>query len=60
MEPFATEGARVRKGESVCIVEAMKMMNEIAAPYDCVIEEVLVENEAAVGYEEPLFRIRRL
>ena len=60
MDPFVNIGQTVKKGENVCIIEAMKMMNEISAPYDCLIEEVMVENETAVGYDQPLFRIRGL
>lgn len=59
MDPFVSIGQRVTKGQHVCIVEAMKMMNEISAPYDCIIENILVTNESTVGYDEPLFKIRR-
>lgn len=59
-EPYVTAGSTVKKGETVCIVEAMKMMNEVAAPCDCVIEEVLKENATAAGFDEPLFRIREI
>ena len=58
--PFATVGAQVKKGQTVCILEAMKMMSEIPAPYNCVIEEILVEDGTLVGYDAPLFRIREL
>lgn len=58
--PFAAAGATVRKGEPVCLIEAMKMMSEVPAPCDCVIEAVLVENGAAVAYDTPLFRVREL
>ena len=58
--PYVTAGAKVRKGDTVCIVEAMKMMNEVKADCDCVIEEVLKENGSAAGFEEPLFRIREI
>ena len=59
-EPFVKVGDQVKKGQTVCILEAMKMMSEIPAPMDCVIEEILVENGSLVGYEAPLFRVRRL
>ncbi len=59
-EPFVKKGDSVKRGDTLCIVEAMKMMNEIRAPYDCVIENILVSNGAAVGYDEPLFVIREL
>ncbi|MCR4601526.1 MAG: acetyl-CoA carboxylase biotin carboxyl carrier protein, partial [Clostridia bacterium] len=60
MDPYVRVGKTVKKGDTVCIIEAMKMMNEIAAPYDCVIEEVLKENEEAAGFDDLLFRIRGL
>lgn len=59
-EPFVKVGDQVKKGQTVCILEAMKMMSEIPAPMDCVIEELLVENGSLVGYDAPLFRVRRL
>ena len=59
-EPYVKAGEKVRKGAVVCIVEAMKMMNEIKAPCDCVIEEVCAANATPVGFEDPLFRIREL
>ena len=59
-EPYVTEGSTVKKGETVCIVEAMKMMNEVVAPCNCIIEEVLKENATAAGFDEPLFRIREI
>lgn len=58
-EPYVTAGSSVKKGETVCIVEAMKMMNEVVAPCNCIIEEVLKENATAAGFDEPLFRIGR-
>lgn len=58
--PFATVGSKISKGQTICIIEAMKMMSEIPAPEDCIIEEVLVENGAFVGFESPLFRVKEL
>lgn len=58
-EPFVKVGDQVKKGQTVCILEAMKMMSEIPAPMDCVIEEVLLENGSLAGYDAPLFRVRR-
>ena len=58
--PFAAVGMTIRKGAPVCLIEAMKMLSEVPAPCDCVIEEVLAENGAAVAYDAPLFRIREL
>ncbi|MEA5060214.1 MAG: biotin/lipoyl-containing protein [Candidatus Pelethousia sp.] len=56
--PFVSAGDTVKKGQTVCIIEAMKMINEIPAPCDCVIEKALVENGTVAGYNEPLFLIR--
>ena len=49
---------RVKKGQTLGIVEAMKLMNEIESEYDGVVEAVLVNNEDVVEYGQPLFRIR--
>jgi len=53
-------GDHVKKGQTVCIIEAMKLMNEIDVDYDCEIESILVSNEQKVEYGQPLFRIRKL
>ena len=58
--PFVTPGTRVKKGETLCLIEAMKMMSEVPAPADCVVEEVLGRDGEAVGFGQPLFRIRRV
>ena len=57
--PFVKVGDPVKKGQTVCILEAMKMMSEIPAPMDCVIEEILVDNGALAAFDAPLFRVRR-
>ncbi len=59
-EPFVKEGQRVKKGDVLCIIEAMKLMNEIEAEYDGVVEKILVENAQPVEYGQPLFVIRPL
>lgn len=56
--PFVTAGDRVEKGQTVCLIEAMKMMSEVSAPCDCVIEEVVKANGELVSFGEPLFRCR--
>ena len=56
-EPYVEVGDIVKKGQIVCIVEAMKLMNEIESEVDGKIAEILVENERPVEYGEPLFRI---
>jgi acetyl-CoA carboxylase biotin carboxyl carrier protein len=56
-ENFCDVGKRVRKGDTLCIIEAMKLMNEIEAEFDGVIKEILAENEQPVEYDQPLFVI---
>jgi len=57
-KPFVSPGDRVSKGQVLCIVEAMKLMNEIESDCDGEILEALVANGQPVEYGEPLFRIR--
>ena len=57
---FVETGAKVRKGQAVCIVEAMKLMNEIEAEADGKIEEILVKNGEHVEYGQHLFRLSRV
>lgn len=57
-EPFVKVGDAVVKGQTLGIVEAMKLMNEIESEYDGVVEEILVENTQTVEYGQPMFRIR--
>ncbi|MGI6498176.1 MAG: acetyl-CoA carboxylase biotin carboxyl carrier protein [Oscillospiraceae bacterium] len=57
--PFVSQGQTVREGETMCIIEAMKMMIEIAAPFDGVVAEIFAQDSQPVGYGEPLLRIRR-
>lgn len=56
-EPFVRLGEEVAAGQVMCIVEAMKMMNEITATADGVVREVLVENAMPVEFGQTLFRI---
>lgn len=56
-DPFTDIGRRVKKGDTLCIVEAMKLMNEIEAEFDGVIKEILVDNEQPVEFDQPLFVI---
>ena len=58
--PFAAPGTQVKKGETLCLIEAMKMMSQVPAPADCVVEEVLAADGEAVGYGAPLFRVKRV
>ena len=57
-KPFVEVGTTVKEGDILCIIEAMKLMNEIPAERDGVIEAVCAENGQVVDYGTPLFRIR--
>jgi acetyl-CoA carboxylase biotin carboxyl carrier protein len=57
---FVKVGDHVKNGQTVCILEAMKLMNEIQSEFDCEIEAVLVSNEQKVEYGQPLFRVKKL
>ena len=56
-ESFVKVGDRVEKGQTLAIVEAMKLMNEIESDYAGVVTEILAENESPVEYGQPLFKI---
>ena len=56
-EPFVKAGDRVKKGDVVCIVESMKMFNNIEAEQDGIIEEICVDNGQIVEFGQPLVRI---
>jgi len=58
MSPFVDVGTRIKKGQVLCIVEAMKLMNEIESEIEGSIVQILVENGQAVEYGEPLFKIK--
>ncbi len=55
--PFVSVGTRVTKGQVLCIVEAMKLMNEIESDVDGTISKILIENGQPVEYGEPLFLV---
>jgi acetyl-CoA carboxylase biotin carboxyl carrier protein len=57
-DPFVEVGSRVKKGQVLCIIEAMKLMNEIESDADGVIAEIYPQNAQAVEFGEPLFAIR--
>jgi len=55
--PFVEVGQKVKKGQTLCIVEAMKLMNEIETEVDGTVAEILVQNATPVEFGEQLFRI---
>ena len=57
-DPFVNEGDRVKKGDVIGVIEAMKLMNEIVAPRDGVITEILVENGKMAEYDQVLMKIK--
>ena len=56
--PFVSAGEKVKKGQTVCLLEAMKSMIEVPAPCDCVIEEILKANGELAAFGEALMRYR--
>jgi acetyl-CoA carboxylase biotin carboxyl carrier protein len=59
-DSYVKVGDKVKAGQTVCIVEAMKIMNEIQAEFDCEILEILVEDGQAVEFDTPLYKVRRV
>jgi acetyl-CoA carboxylase biotin carboxyl carrier protein len=57
-EPFVDIGSQIRKGDTLCIVEAMKSMNEIESEVDGIIKEILAENGKMVEYDQTLFKVK--
>jgi acetyl-CoA carboxylase biotin carboxyl carrier protein len=58
--PFVEPGKRVRKGDTLCVLEAMKVMNRFEAEYDCEIASILAENGKLVEYGQALFEVKRV
>ena len=56
-KPFVAAGARISKGDVLCIIEAMKIMNEIESEFSGVVKDILVENGHPVEYGQVLFRV---
>ena len=57
-EPFVDIGSQIKKGDTLCIVEAMKSMNEIESEVDGVVKEILAENGKMVEYDQTLFKVK--
>ena len=57
-EPFVNVGDEVKADQVICVVDAMKLMNEVTADIDGVIAEILVEDGQPVEYDQPIFRIK--
>ena len=58
-EPFVKVGDTVHQGDVLCIIEAMKLMNEIVSDYDGVVSEICAANDQVVDYGRPLFKLRK-
>ncbi|MFO7781979.1 MAG: acetyl-CoA carboxylase biotin carboxyl carrier protein [Spirochaetia bacterium] len=58
--PFVDEGTRVATGDALCVLEAMKVMNELEAEFDLEIVRILVQNGEMVEYGTPIFEVKRL
>ena len=56
-KPFVQVGDQIRQGDTLCIIEAMKLMNEIPADLDGTVAEICVDNGEVVEFGQPLFRI---
>lgn len=60
VKAFVNVGDVVKAGETLCIIEAMKLMNEIDCEYDAEILSIMVSNEQKVEYGQPLFKVKKL
>jgi len=58
--PFVKPGSRVKAGDKLCILEAMKMMNNLEAEFDCEVVSVLASNGQLIEFGQPLFEIKRV
>ncbi|GMO25441.1 MAG: hypothetical protein Ta2B_05050 [Termitinemataceae bacterium] len=58
--PFVKKGGKVKAGDTLCILEAMKMMNRLLAEFDCEILDVMAASGDLVEYGQPLFEVRKL
>ena len=57
-DPFVKVGDNVKKGDTLCIVEAMKMMNEIKSEFSGIVEEIYIDDATPVEFDQPLFKIK--
>ena len=57
---FVTVGSTIKKGQTLCILEAMKIMNEVEAEFDCKIIEILVKDGSPVEYDMPIFIVEKI
>ncbi len=58
--PFVDVGSKVKVGDTLCLLEAMKLMNEFEVEFDCEIVKILMENGKMVEFDTPLFEVRRI
>jgi acetyl-CoA carboxylase biotin carboxyl carrier protein len=56
--PFTSEGSKIKKGDPLCIIEAMKLMNKINSDHDGTVAKILVSNEEAVEYGQVIMKIK--
>lgn len=57
-DPYVRSGDHVKRGDVVCVIEAMKMMTEIKSPFNGIITSICVSNEELVEVEQPLFSVQ--
>ncbi len=57
---YVEVGTKVKKGQPICILEAMKMMNTLEAEFDCVIEKILVDNGDLVEFDQHIFQVTKV
>ncbi len=55
--PFVKKGQKIKKGDTICLIEAMKTFNEIKSDRDCTIKNIIVKNGEAIEFGQPLFEI---
>ena len=58
--PFVEMGSVISEDDTLCLIEAMKIYNEVKSDFPCEILEILVENATVIGFDQPLFRVKRL